>query len=149
MIEPLTAGVHSRAKIGNILARSGNSLAELPITIDLTRLTGHVVIAGYVRVGGRIGAALAERGVPVVIAERSREVLERLRQRGVLAVAGDASEPAALIRADLARARLLVIAVPHTFRAIKMIEIARVLKPDVETVVRAHSDEAAELFRKE
>jgi CPA2 family monovalent cation:H+ antiporter-2 len=44
---------------------------------------------------------------------------------------------------------MLVIAVSDTFRARKMIEIARTLRPDVETVVRTHSDEEAELLRKE
>jgi len=54
-----------------------------------------------------------------------------------------------LIQAHIARAQMLVIAISDTFRARKMMDTARTLKPDVETVVRTHSDQAAALLRKE
>jgi len=146
-VEPLQRWLRKRAK--NVLERSPDPLAELPMTTDLSRLTGHVVLVGYGRVGQRIGEALLARGVSIVVAEENREVVERLRGRGVPAVSGDASEPAVLIQAHIARARMLVIAVPDAFRARKMIEIARTLKPDVHTVVRTHSDEEAALLRQE
>ena len=44
---------------------------------------------------------------------------------------------------------MLVIATPDTFRARKMIEIARTLKPDIDTVVRTNTDEEADLLRSE
>jgi CPA2 family monovalent cation:H+ antiporter-2 len=146
-IEPLQRSLRAKAK--SALERSPDPLAELPMSTDLARLTGHVVLVGYGRVGGRIGEALAARGVPLVVADEDRELVERLRERGVAAVSGDASEPAVLIQAHIARARMLVIAVPDAFRARKMIDIARTLRPDVETVVRTHSDEEAALLRKE
>ena len=54
-----------------------------------------------------------------------------------------------LIQAHVARARMLVIAIPDAFQARQMIEIARTLNPGIETLVRTHSDEEAELLRKE
>jgi CPA2 family monovalent cation:H+ antiporter-2 len=143
------AWIRSRSKLARALERPDDPLAELPMTVDQNRLNGHVVLVGYGRVGRRIGEALTERGVPIVVAEQNRELVERLRERGIPAVSGDASDPAVLIQAHVARAQMLVIAVPDTFRARKMIEIARTLKPDVETVVRTHSDEEAALLRKE
>jgi Kef-type K+ transport system, predicted NAD-binding component len=148
-IEPVQAWIRSRSKLARALERPDDPLAELPMTVDQNRLTGHVVLVGYGRVGWRIGEALTERGVPIVVAEQNRELVERLRERGIPAVSGDASDPAVLIQAHVARAQMLVIAVPDTFQARKMIEIARTLKPDVETVVRTHSDEEAALLRKE
>jgi len=65
------------------------------------------------------------------------------------AVVGDASEPAVLIQAHVARASVLVIATPDTFGVRQMIEIARTLNPHIETVVRTHSEEEADLLRKE
>ena len=62
----------------------------------------------------RIGEALIERDVPIVVAEQNREVVELLRERGIPAVSGDASEPAVLIQAHIARAQMLVIATPDT-----------------------------------
>ena len=52
-------------------------------------------------------------------------------------------------RDPLLDARTLVIATPDSFRARKMIEIARALNPNVETVVRTQSEEEAVLLRKE
>jgi monovalent cation:H+ antiporter-2, CPA2 family len=148
-IEPVQAWIRSRSKLARALERPDDPLAELPMTVDQNRLNGHVVLVGYGRVGRRIGEALTERGIPIVVAEQNRELVEWLRERGIPAVSGDASDPAVLIQAHVARAQMLVIAVPDTFRARKMIEIARTLKPDVETVVRTHSDEEAALLRKE
>ena len=149
MIEPAQAWIRSRSKLARALERSDDPLAELPRTVDQNLLTGHVVIVGYGRVGGRIADALIAGGVPIVVAEQNRELVEGLRERGIPSVSGDASDPMVLVQAHIARARMLVIAVSDTFQARKMIELARTLKPDVETVVRTHSDEEAELLRKE
>jgi CPA2 family monovalent cation:H+ antiporter-2 len=148
-IAPLQEWLRKRSEATRALERAGDPLAELPTHVDQRRLTGHVVVVGYGRVGKRIVEALLERGAPVVVAEENRETVEKLRARGVAAVSGDATEPEVLIQAHIARARMLVVATPDTFRARKMIEIARMLKPDVETVVRTHSDSEAELLRRE
>jgi K+:H+ antiporter len=148
-IEPVQGWIRSRSKLARALERPGDPLAELPMTIDQDRLTGHVVLVGYGRVGQRIADALVEHGFSLVVAEQNRELVEQLRARGIPAVSGDASDPAVLIQAHIARARMLVIATPDTFRARKMLEIARTLKPDTATVVRTHSDEEAALLRKE
>jgi len=115
----------------------------------VSRLTGHVLLVGYGRVGRRIGEALIERGVPIVVAEENREIVQELRDRGIAAVSGDASEPAVLVQAHVARAKMLVIATPDTFRARKMLEIATALRPDAVMVVRTHSEEEAGLLAKE
>ncbi len=148
-IEPVQAWIRSRSTLARALERPDDPLAELPMTVDQERLTGHVVLVGYGRVGQRIAEALTESGVPFVVAEQNRELVEQLRERGIPAVSGDATEPAVLIQAHIARARMLVIATPDAFHARKMIEIARMLNPRVETVVRTHSDEEAALLRKE
>jgi len=148
-IEPAQAWIRSRSRLARRLERRDDPLAELPTTIDQRRLTGHVVLVGYGRVGRRIGEALAERGVSFVVAEQNRELVEQLRARGAPAVSGDASDPAVLIQAHIVRARMLVIATPDSFHARKMIEIARTLNSKVETVVRTHSEEEAVLLQKE
>jgi len=148
-IEPLQRWIRSRSKLARMVERPHDPLAELPMTVDAEQLTGHVVLAGYGRVGRHIGEALRERGVRFVVAEQNRELVEELRRDGVHAVSGDASEPAVLIQAHIARARVLVIAVPDPFPARRMIEVARMVNPGVETVVRTHSDEEGELLRKE
>jgi CPA2 family monovalent cation:H+ antiporter-2 len=148
-IEPAQAWVRSRSKLAQALERPDDPLAVLPMTVELTRLTGHVVLVGYGRVGRRIGEALAANGISFVVAEENREIVEQLRKIGIPAVSGDASDPNVLIQAHIHRARVLVIATPDTLDVRRMIEIARTLTPRIETVVRTHSEEEAVLLEKE
>ena len=148
-IEPIQRWVRRRSSLARALERRDDPLAELPASVDVETLTGHVVLVGYGRVGKRIADALDQEGVRYVVAEQNRELVERLRQRGIHAVTGDAADPEVLIQAHVARASLLVIATPDTVKVRKMLETARALNPHIETLVRTHSDEEAELLRQE
>jgi monovalent cation:H+ antiporter-2, CPA2 family len=114
-IEPVQRWVRSRSALARKLERPDDPLAELPASVEVETLTGHVVLVGYGRVGTRIAEAMSERGIPYVVAEVNREVVERLRQRKVHAVSGDASEAEVLVQAHVARASLLV-SWPHRTR---------------------------------
>ncbi|MBK8396028.1 MAG: Kef family K(+) transporter [Leptospiraceae bacterium] len=148
-IEPIQVWVRSRSKLANLLERSDDPLAELPMSFDSEHLTGHVVLVGYGRVGRKIALSLNQAGVKYVVAEQNREIVEKLREQGFPAVSGNASEPAVLIQAHIARAHTLAIATPDTFQVRQMIEIARTLNPNINTVVRTHSEEESELLEKE
>jgi len=148
-IEPAQIWIRARSKLAQALERPDDPLAVLPTTVELTRLTGHVVLVGYGRVGKRIGEALTANGISFVVAEENREVVEQLRKRGIPAVSGDASDPNVLIQAHVHRARMLLIATPDTLDVRRMIEIARTVNPRIETAVRTHSEEEAVLLEKE
>ncbi|MFP5355150.1 MAG: YbaL family putative K(+) efflux transporter [Gemmatimonadota bacterium] len=147
-IEPVQQWIRSKSALAQAMERPDDPLAEIPTTVHEAHLTGHVLIVGYGRVGERIGDALLAKRIPIVVAEENREIVERLRARGIPAVAGDASDPMVIIQAHVARARMLVIAIPDAVRARRMLETALTLKPDLETLVRVHSDEEAALLRK-
>jgi monovalent cation:H+ antiporter-2, CPA2 family len=148
-VAPLEAWIRARPRLARALERQGDPLAELPVTVEPHHVTHHAVVVGYGRVGRRIAEALGAAGHGCVIAEQNREIFERLRRQGHHAVAGDASDPAVLIQAHVARARVLVIAIPDTFHVRQMIGVARTLNPDIEIAVRTHSEEEAALLRKE
>ena len=148
-IEPAQTWIRSRSQLARVLERVDDPLAELPASVDPNRLSGQVVLVGYGPVGRRIGEGLIEHGVPFVAVEQNRELVEQLRERGVPAVSGDASDPAVLIQAHIARACMLVVAAPDTFDVRRIVEIARTLNPSIETLVRAHSEEEAALLRSE
>ncbi|UXY16269.1 Kef family K(+) transporter [Chitiniphilus purpureus] len=145
-IEPAQRWIRSRSSIARLLERPDDPLAELPMETDQQLLSGQVVLVGYGRVGRRIGEALTAQGVPFVVAEQNREIVEMLRAQGIPAVSGNAVEPAVLIQAHVARAAMLVIATPDAFGVRKMVEVARMLNPPIETVVRTHSEEEAVLL---
>ena len=123
--------------------------AALPTTVEEHFLSGQVVLVGYGRVGRRIAEALDAQKIPYVVAEQHRQVVEKLRERGVPAVSGDASDPAVLIQAHIARAGMLVIATPDTLDVRKIVDMARTLNPAIEVVLRTHSEEEAGLLRQE
>ena len=148
-IEPVQTWIRSRSKFAQALERPDDPLAVLPMSVDLSKLRGQVVLVGYGRVGRRVGEALSRNGISFVVAEANREIVEHLRETGVPAVSGDASEPAVLIQAHIQRARMLIIAIPDTLDVRRMIEIARTVNPHVETVVRTHSEEEAALLEKD
>ncbi|RFP24317.1 Kef family K(+) transporter [Duganella sp. BJB488] len=147
--KPLERWLGRNVALAAKFERPADPLAELPASVPQEHLSGQVVLVGYGRVGRRIAAALAERGIPFVVAEQNRELVDQLRKEGAHAVAGNAGEPAVLIQAHIARAAMLVIATPDTFHVRTMIETARALNPNIKTVVRTHSDEEAELLRGE
>ena len=148
-IEPAQAWIRSRSKLAQAMERPDDPLAVLPMTVELTRLTGQVVLVGYGRVGRRIGEALTANGISFVVAEENREIVDKLRERDIPAVSGDASDPNVLIQAHIQRARMLVIATPDTLKVRRMIETARTVNPKIEIIVRTHSEEEAVLLEKE
>ncbi len=148
-IDPAVTWVRSRSSVARAMERSPDPLAELPETVDVRTLTGHVLLVGYGRVGRRIADALAGRGIPFVVAEQRREAVEDLRARGISAVSGDASQAEVLVQGHVARAGMLVIATPDAAAVPRMVEIARTLNPRIAIVIRVHSEEEKALFERE
>ena len=142
-IAPLRDWLQRRSSAARRLATRDDPLAELPMTTDPRFLSDQVVIVGYGRVGRRLAEALAHAGVPYVVADQNRDVVEQLRVRGVPAVVGDASQPETLVQAHVARARMLVIATPETIGVPQMVAHARLLNPAIEVVLRSHNEEEA------
>ena len=116
--------------------------------MDVETLTGHVILVGFGRVGTRIAKAMSERGIRYVVAEMNREAVERLRDRGIHAVAGTRARREVSAQAHVARARILVVATPDPVSTRKdPRDIARTLNPHIECLLRTHSDEEAEFLQ--
>jgi CPA2 family monovalent cation:H+ antiporter-2 len=120
---------------GESVVESGNSP---------TSLTGHAVIVGYGRVGGRLGETLRSKGHAVLAIEDNRDIAARLRGNGVEVIAGNAAAPEVLGAANLPLARWCFVAVPNAFEAGQIIEQARALNPQLPIIARAHFDAEVE-----
>ncbi|WP_332814489.1 cation:proton antiporter domain-containing protein [Ramlibacter sp.] len=148
-IEPLQRWLLARSQLARELNARHDPLAALPLSTDEKFLARQVVLVGYGRVGRAIAQALREAGLPFVVAEENRDLVERLRADGVPAVAGDAAQPEVLVQAHIARARLLVIATPDSLGVRQMAHNARLLNPAIEVVVRSHNAAEAALLEQE
>ncbi|MDO9166174.1 MAG: YbaL family putative K(+) efflux transporter [Rhodoferax sp.] len=148
-IEPLRRWVLKHSEMARRLEQRQDPYAELPMSTDRKYLEGQVVLVGYGRVGRRIAKALDARGIPYLVAEQNRELVEGLRHEGLVAVSGNAADPAVLIQAHIADAAMLVVATPDTLDARQMAETARKLNPNIEVVLRTHSEDESLLLRTE
>jgi monovalent cation:H+ antiporter-2, CPA2 family len=148
-MEPLRKWLLQRSNLARELAQRDDPLAELPMSTDSKYLSRQVVVVGYGRVGRRIADALAADGVPFVVAEQNRDIVEKLRLRGIPAVYGDATQAEVLVQSHVARARMLVIATPESIGVRQMADAARMLNPSIEIVVRSHTDEEARRLEQE
>lgn len=61
--------------------------------------------------------------------------------KGLHVLTGNATSPAILVEAGLHKSDRLVIAIPGGFEAGGIAQVARELKPSIEMIARAHSDE--------
>ena len=148
-VEPLQQWILARSALARRLEAREDPLAELPAHTESRYLSRHVVLVGYGRVGRRIAAGMAAEQIAFVVVEQNREAVDQLRAQGVVAVSGDAAESLVLIQAHIANARMLVIAIADTLNVRQMISTARMLNPEIETVVRTHNEDEAKLLESE
>ncbi len=148
-VEPFSRWMRARSAYARSLDLRMDPLAELPMTTEEKYLSRQVVLVGYGRVGQRIGAALLEKGIPFVVAEQNRDQVDRLRHEGIAAVYGDAADPTVLVQAHIARAKMLVIAVPETFSIMQMVNTARTLNPQIEIIIRTLNEEESVMLEQE
>ena len=123
-----------------------DELAVLPDGIQEDELSGHVIVVGYGRVGKRIFEQFTKQGITVVVIDYSRERIEDLREHGHIALAGDGSQPAMLIKAGVARAAAVFVAAPDSTSVRNATEAVRALNPTVEIVMRTHSKEESQFM---
>lgn len=148
-IEPLRRWALQRSDLARKLESRTDPFNELPMSTERKYLEGQVVLVGYGRVGKRIAQALALRGIPYVVAEQNRELVDSLRKQGLAAVSGDATDPAVLIQAHIADAALLLVATANTLDVRQMADTARSLNPKIEIVLRTNNEEETTMWRKE
>jgi CPA2 family monovalent cation:H+ antiporter-2 len=149
VVEPFRTWILRKSVLARRLEQRDDPLARLPTTTDPALLKDQVVLIGYGRVGKRIARELREHRVPFVVAEQNRELVDALRSEGIPAVSGDATTPDVLVQTHLARAAMLVVAIPDTVNVRRMVEIARTLNPGVSVVLRTHNEEEAALLTAE
>ncbi len=116
--------------------------------IPVTALSGHAVVVGYGRVGGRVGEALRHDGQPLLVIEDNEDIVRQLRGGGVEVVTGNAAAPAVVRAANLGQARWLFVAVPNAFEAGQIIEQARAISATLPIIARAHSDAEVDYLQK-
>lgn len=116
--------------------------------VDPEQIEGHTILVGHGRVGGVVAQVLRENGLRYIAIEADRTLAEKLRREGHEVVFGDASRESVCAAAMPQRAKLLVLAVPEAYYARQIIRQMRKLNPQIDIVVRTHSDEETRTLNK-
>ncbi|MGM7917431.1 YbaL family putative K(+) efflux transporter [Yersinia enterocolitica] len=111
---------------------------EKQIPVDLCN---HALLVGYGRVGSLLGAKLHAEGIPLVVIENSRPRVAALREQGINAVLGNAASADIMSLARLDCARWLLLTIPNGYEAGEIVASARIKRPDLEIIARAHYDD--------
>ena len=111
---------------------------------DFSDLEGHVIIAGFGRVGHAVARILAAEEADVVALERSAVNVSRARNAGWRAYLGDAARPEILHSAGADGARLFVVTVDDVSAAEGMVRAFHKLRPEVPIIARARDHEHAQ-----
>ncbi|MCL6433569.1 MAG: cation:proton antiporter [Leptolyngbyaceae cyanobacterium HOT.MB2.61] len=102
------------------------------------KLTGHVVVAGYGRVGKTLVRMLYFQGYQILVIDNNEAALQTLRERNIPYLFGDASSQIVLEKANLATAKAMAITLPDPLATRLTLKRALSLAPDLDITVRAH-----------
>jgi voltage-gated potassium channel len=104
---------------------------------DIARMTGHVIVCGWGRVGREVARFLVNAGRQVVVIDRN---LDRIETVPHPTVQGDVTDDETLIGAGIERAGTLVAALDTDGDNLYVTVSARALRPNLQIIARARSN---------
>nr|WP_255603375.1 potassium channel protein [Oscillochloris sp. ZM17-4] len=135
LLTPFVSGLSAPAYA--LLRRWRGAPAPPVAPLAEEELSGHIIIAGYGRVGRYTADLLRRLDLPSVVIERDSRLMDELRRDGQAAIYGDAGSPVVLEAAGVQRARLLLVAVSAAIDAELIVRECRRLSPGLHIVARA------------
>lgn len=126
-----------------------DKFSALPSGTSRRMLYGQTVLVGTGEVTKNVMMRLIEQKIPTVSVVEDKGVAERLRAHGLAAIIGDASDPMILVQSHIATAAVLMVLDVSHVKAIKIIDMAKQLNPEVKILLRVQSVEEAEFVEKE
>ncbi|HID28437.1 MAG TPA: potassium transporter KefC, partial [Desulfobacterales bacterium] len=107
-----------------------------------------IVVAGFGRVGHRIGEILSLAKMPFVALDYDASIVEKERENGYPVFFGDVCKPELLKAAGASSAKVIIVTLNNPDTTEKVVSTLRELYPKIDIFVRGHSlDECRELRR--
>ncbi len=141
---PIVADLGER--LGRLLDRGSISSAS-GVPVDIGEHQGHVVIAGYGRVGQLVASLLDSQGISWIAIDDRPAAVARFHQSGLPVYVGDASRAEMLGRLGLDSARALVLTMDNPGAAANALRAARSGWPELPVLVRARDESDASDLR--
>jgi CPA2 family monovalent cation:H+ antiporter-2 len=121
--------------------------AEAPVADDGEPRAGHVVIAGFGRVGETLASILDARGVRWVALETDATRVSDRRARGLPVWFGNATRGELLERVHAGSAAAIVLTMDQPGSALQALRAIRALHPDVPVFARSRDEAHAAVLR--
>jgi voltage-gated potassium channel len=114
---------------------------------QIEELSGHVIIAGFGRIGSLVAEELVANGRPFVVIERAADRIGEIERRGYFYVQGDATDEDVLMAAGLDRAKVLVSVMPGDADNVFVTLTAKQNSSSVEIIARAEQTSTQKTLR--
>jgi CPA2 family monovalent cation:H+ antiporter-2 len=134
------------AKLGTWIEARGAPASLAPDPGEIAELGGHVIIAGYGRVGRAVAALLREERIDYVALDLDADLVARMRDANEPVHFGDGRRAEILERIGAARANAIVLTLDEEREAEHAVRDIRRRWPDIPVYARSRDlDHAAEL----
>ncbi|HEY1384307.1 MAG TPA: monovalent cation:proton antiporter-2 (CPA2) family protein [Dongiaceae bacterium] len=130
--ERLAPGIARRTEV------SADSLPFLP-----EGFIGHVIIAGYGRIGAAVAERMAQAGVLWVAIDSDPNNVNRARRAALPVYYGDAARIEVMEALGLAEAKAMVVAINDAEKAVQLVALVHYVLPEMLILSRAFDEEHA------
>jgi len=103
----------------------------------IERLSDHIIICGYGRMGRILAQELQTKKQPLVVVDTDLEAVNEGQSQGLLALHGDATAEELLQTAGIERAKCLVTALPSDAANVFITLTARNMNPKLQIIARS------------
>lgn len=128
--------------------RQNELLIEQDILDLSSELNHHIIFCGYGHVAQHIARILDIEHVPYIGLELDPELVKNARLAGNRVTYGDASHPGMLNAAGISQAKAIVISFSNVAAAMKILNIAKQIKPSIPILVRCRDETEINLLKK-
>ncbi len=121
----------------------GRRSASTPVPDDnptFETTSGHVVIAGFGRVGQSVAKLLRMEGIPFVVIDADPVRVHESRSAGEPIIFGDCRSKDILVSAGINKARLVLISFDNPGEVVKIISATRQISSTLDVMVRTKRD---------
>ncbi|HAG08829.1 MAG TPA: hypothetical protein DCK87_04595 [Desulfotomaculum sp.] len=114
----------------------------------INNLKEHIIVCGAGRVGQEISTQLKHEGVPFVVIEKNPALTEKLQEKEILHLIGDATIDQTLITTGIHKAKTVIITLPDDTINLFVTITCKDLNPQVRIITRAtHPESISRLKR--
>ena len=106
---------------------------------EIKKLSGHVIIVGFGRLGYMLARELKAGGQPFVVLDQDEKRVVEAQDHGYLAMIADATDETALQTAGLAQAHTLATVLPNDAANVFITLSGRALNPDIQIIARGEA----------